>query len=159
MGEFKMPFNTIVRNDIRHIYSGFPNHIKMRYSSTYPTMQELRLKQENDEMKTGVLQVSHYEEICGCLVPRAPAFRRLSRHEIDDMVERVRKPTVASKNIENTSDESTVKDKEEKHPRYLGLKKVDKAEMKEITSRLCRQTKISEIRKNEAAYKLPEVNV
>ncbi|OWF55741.1 hypothetical protein KP79_PYT03532 [Mizuhopecten yessoensis] len=159
MGEFKMAFNTIVTRDIKHIYSGFPQNIPMRYSNPYPTMAQMRLREENQDLKSGVLRFSDYDEMYGCLIPRAPAFRSLSRHEIEDMIERLRRPTLASKGICNTSDDNMVRENNSANPKYRGTKTVSEDELTGITQRLSKPTTISEIRRNQIKTKLADVSV
>jgi len=158
-GEFKTPFNQILSKDIKHIYSGFPQTVSLRYTPPYPTQDQIRLKDEDQDLRTNVLRISEYNESYKCFVPRAPAFRILSRHEIDEMVTRLRTPTVASKGLSNTSEKEVVDEKKSNHPKYLGLKKVEKPEMDKITERLTKPTRISEIRKHQTETKLAEVSI
>jgi len=157
MGEFQTPFNTIVTRDIKHIYSGFPNNVHLRYTPQYPTMEQLKIREENTELKAGVLRFSEYDEKYGCLIPRAPAFRTLSQQEIEEMVQRLQKPTIASKGICNTSDKNVVEHQDMHNPKYRGTRKVDAAEIPGITERLTRHTEISKIRKHQTATKLAQM--
>lgn len=159
MGEFKTPFTRILSQDIKHIYSGFPQTVTLRYSSPYPTQEQLRQKEDSHDLKTSVLRFSEYDKSYGCLIPRAPAFRILSRHEIDSLVNRVSTPTVASRGLSNSSDKAVVNDTRSNYPKYLGLQKVEKGEMNEINSRVNRPTKISEIRKHQNITKLSDISV
>lgn len=159
MGEFKMPFNTILTRDIKHIYSGFPQNIPLRYSNPFPTMEQMRLRAETQDLKSGVLRFSEYEEMYGCMIPRAPAFRSLSRHEIAEMVARLRKPTVASKGISNTSEYEIVRENDSANSKYRGKKKVSQDEMFDITKRISKPTTMSEIRRHQTETKLAEVSV
>ena len=153
------PFNQIVSKDIKHIYSGFPQTMSLRFTPPYPTLEQIRQQEESNDLKTSVLRTSEYNESYGCLIPRAPAFRLLSRHEIDQMVNRVRTPTVASRGLANSSDKAVVNEKKSNYPKYLGLKKVKQPEMEEIVSRLNQPTKISEIRRHQIETKLAHVSI
>lgn len=158
MGEFQTSFNKILKRDIKHIYSGFPQSLNMRHSSVYPTIDQLRQKEESHDLKLGVLKYSEYDENYGCLIPRAPAFRNLSRHEIDSMISRLRQPTVASKRINNTSDTTVVLEKEKTNPQFLGMKR-EGTDLNEINARINRPTKISEIRNHQTKTKLADISI
>ncbi|KAK3088544.1 hypothetical protein FSP39_020395 [Pinctada imbricata] len=159
MGEFVMPFNQIVSKDIKHIYSGFPQTVSLRFTPAFPTLEQMRQQDDSHNLKTSVLRISEYDESYGCMIPRAPAFRLLSRHEIDQSVNRLRTPTVASKGLANSSDKAVVNETRSNYPKYLGLKKVNKQEMDQIVSRLNQPTKISEIRRHQTETKLAHVSV
>lgn len=158
MGEFQTSFNKILSRDIKHIYSGFPQTLMMRHSSIYPSQEQLRQKEDSHELKLGVLKYSEYDENYGCMIPRAPAFRNLSRYDFDDMVNRVRRPTIASKGINNTSDNTTMLQKEKTNPQFLGLNR-EATNVAEINARLTRPTKISQIRNHQTQTKLVDVSV
>ena len=159
MGEFKTPFSRILSQDIKHIYSGFPQTVNLRYSSPYPTQEQLRQKEDSHDLKTSVLRFSEYDKSYGCLIPRAPAFRILSRHEIESLVNRVSTPTIASRGLSNSSDQAVVNDTRSNYPKYMGLQRVEKGEMDEINSRMNRPTKISEIRRHQNITKLSDISV
>ena len=84
--EFSLTFKSILENNIRHMYSGKPVQMSYRHSSEYPNMDQLRQRKENQLLKNYVLRTSEYQSDYGCLVPRAPAFRLLSRHEVRSFV-------------------------------------------------------------------------
>ena len=79
---FSLTFNSILQNNIRHVYSGMPVQMSYRHSTEYPNMDQLRQRRENQQLKNYVLRTSEYQSHYNCLVPRAPAFRLLSRHEV-----------------------------------------------------------------------------
>lgn len=158
MGEFQTSFNKILKRDIKHIYSGFPQTLSLRYTSIYPTMDQLRQKEDSHDLKMGVLKYSEYDENYGCMIPRAPAFRNLSRYEIDAMVGRLRQPTTASKGINNTSDRNVILEKEKTNPQFLGIKR-EATDIGELNARINRPTKISEIRNHQTKTKLADVSV
>lgn len=146
MGEFKTSFNSILSRDLKHIYSGFPRVMKYRHSPAYPTQEQLKIKEESSHLKTYVLKSSEFVPEYSCLIPRAPAFRILSRHEIDGVVNRLTKPTVASQGIANTSDRTMRAEKEKNNPKYLGLYRIDEREQTMINERLTRPTQSSRMR-------------
>ncbi|XP_076454725.1 uncharacterized protein LOC143289581 [Babylonia areolata] len=143
---FSLTFSSILDNNIRHVYSGMPVQMSYRHSSEYPNMDQLRQRRENQQLKNFVLRTSEYQSDFNCLIPRAPAFRILSRHEVDDIVKRLQRETVASTRQDGASESRTVKEKEKNNPKYLGLKKVSQAEIEEITERVNKPTKMSTIR-------------
>ncbi|KAK3601046.1 hypothetical protein CHS0354_029271 [Potamilus streckersoni] len=159
MGEFKASFNSILNRDLKHIYSGQPKTFRFRHSNPYPTQEQLRIKEENKHLKTHVLKSSEFIQEYKCLIPRAPAFRVLSRYEIDGMVSRLTKPTVASQGISNTSEKSMREEKEKDHPTYLGTKKVTNIEMQAIMIRLTRPTKAAEIRSKQALFSRSKTDI
>ena len=146
MGEFKTSFTSILSRDLKHIYSGFPQTMKFRHSAPYPTQDQLRMQEENQELKSYVLKSSEFVPEYGCMIPRAPAFRILSRHDVDKMVTRLRAPTVASQGISHTSDTKMREQKERDHSKYMGLKSVGEREMTMIVDRLTQPTQSSRIR-------------
>ena len=79
---FSLTFNSILENNIRHVYSGMPVQMSYRHSTEYPNMDQLRQKRENQQLKDFVLRTSEYQANYNCLIPRAPAFRLLSRHQV-----------------------------------------------------------------------------
>ncbi|KAK7094650.1 uncharacterized protein [Littorina saxatilis] len=157
---FSLTFNSILDNNIRHVYAGKPAQMSYRHSSEYPNMDQLRQRRENQQLKDYVLRTSEYQSDYNCLMPRAPAFRLLSRQEVDDIVTRLQRDTVASTRQDGTSDEKAVQDKQKSNPKYLGLKKVSQEEMDEITQRLCKPTKMALIRERRPQHiaPMPEVS-
>ncbi|XP_046567470.1 uncharacterized protein LOC124275834 [Haliotis rubra] len=134
---FSLTFQSILDNNIRHIYSGTPSNMAYRHSKEYPNMDQLRQQKDNQYLKDYVLRVSEYRADYRCLVPRAPAFRILSRHEVDDIVERLNTPR--SRNA----------DKDEQKPRQ-GERQVSKEEAEAITERLYGNvTKATTVRVNQ----------
>merc|ERR1712241_600586 len=96
--------------------------------------------------KNAVLRTSEYNAGYKCLVPRAPAFGLLSRHDVDEIVARLTRPTVASQGISGASERNMVEEQAATHPKYLGLKDVSKEEADQITSRVSKPTRMSLIR-------------
>lgn len=154
-----MPFNSIVSKNIKHIYSGFPTTVQMRHSNPYPTQDQMRLREDNQDLKTGVLRFSEYDETYGCYIPRAPAFKPMSNDDMTEMIQRLQKPTIASQRICNTSEKSLVNELDKFNPRYRGVHRAEDGELAGINERLTRPTKISSIRKHQTATKLTEVSV
>jgi len=156
MGEFKTPFPAINRNDIRHIYSGIPREISLHHSKTFPTIDQLRQKSEDRDLRLSVLRTSQMKENRKPLfIPKAPAFRALPSDKVHMITNRIRKPTTASAMFTRTmsdlghpdsSNQRIITSAKQQHPRYMGLKKVDEVAMKELVDSLSRPTRSSEIR-------------
>ncbi|XP_045209870.2 uncharacterized protein LOC123561505 [Mercenaria mercenaria] len=157
MGEFKTSFNSILSRDLKHIYSGFPQVLKYRHSAPYPTQEQLKLKEENNHLKTYVLKSSEFVPEYSCLIPRAPAFRILSRHEVDGVVTRLTTPTIASRGISLTSDKTMREEKEKSHSKYLGLQKIDEREQTMLTERMTRPTQSSRMREYQTRRQLTQI--
>ncbi|KAK7505051.1 hypothetical protein BaRGS_00003621 [Batillaria attramentaria] len=157
---FSLTFRGILDNNIRHVYSGMPVQMSYRHSTEYPNMDQLRQRRENQQLKDYVLRTSEYQSDYQCLIPRAPAFRLLSRHEVDEIVQRVGRPTAsATPRAGATSDNRAMQQKEKSNPKYMGLRKVSREEMDEIVQRLCRPTTMSTIREQRPQHlsAMPEV--
>jgi len=156
---FSLTFHEILDNNIRHVYSGIPLNLTYRHSSEYPNMDQLRQSRANQMMKNAVLRTSEYNAGYKCLVPRAPAFRLLSRHDVDEIVARLTRPTVASQGISGTSERNMVEEQAATHPKYMGLKDVSKEEAEQITSRVSKPTRMSLIRDRslQNSTDMPEV--
>ncbi|GFO19929.1 hypothetical protein PoB_004643400 [Plakobranchus ocellatus] len=154
---FCLTFHSILDNNIRHVYSGTPLQLTYRHSSEYPNMDQLRQRKDNQQLKNAVLRTSEYRSEYRCLIPRAPAFRIMSRHEIEEVVARLTRPTIASQGVTGTSERMMVKDQASKHPKYLGLKQVSGEEINGIVSRVNKPTRMSLIRDRSGGNMMPEV--
>lgn len=157
---FSLTFHGILDGNIRNVYSGLPMKLTYRHSSEYPNMDQLRQSRSNQMLKNNVLRTSEYKEEYKCLIPRAPAFRLLSRHEVDDMVFRLTKPTIASQGVHGTSEKEMVKEKTASNPKYMGLNQVTSEEAEAITDRVNKPTRMSIIRDRSTMSQdsMPEVN-
>jgi len=158
---FSLTFHGILDGNIRNVYSGLPMKLTYRHSSEYPNMDQLRQSHSNQQLKNAVLRTSEYQQEYKCLIPRAPAFRIMSRHEIDEVVNRLCKPTIASQGVSGTSEREMVKEQAATHPKYLGLKQVSSEEAGAITDRVNKPTRMSIIRdrgNTSSQSDMPEVN-
>ncbi|KAH3795201.1 uncharacterized protein LOC127838106 isoform X2 [Dreissena polymorpha] len=157
MSEFKTSFTAILNRDLKHIYSGFPRTLTYRHSNPYPTQEQMRMKDESSKLKTYVLKSSEFVPEYSCLIPRAPAFRVLSRHHVDDLVVRLSQPTIASKGISLTSDHDTILRKHESNNKYLGLRSIDEREQTMITERVSRPTQSSRTREFQTRRQMTHI--
>ena len=90
---FCTAYDDIVRQDLRHIYSGYPQGgIKYRSPiyhqgiSFYDRIREQRKRPRVNYFPRKHLEYLESYDIC---IPRAPAFRSLSKSEIDNLVYRL----------------------------------------------------------------------
>ncbi|XP_060557489.1 uncharacterized protein LOC132717922 [Ruditapes philippinarum] len=157
MGEFKTSFNSILSRDLKHIYSGFPQVLRYRHTKPYPTQDQLKIKEENHQQKTYVLKSSEFVPEYSCLIPRAPAFRILSRHEVNGVVSRLTTPTIASQGISSKSVNAMLDDKSRNHSKYLGLQKIDEREQTMLTERMTRPTQSSRMREYQTRRQMTEI--
>ena len=73
--------------------------------------------------------------------------------QVDEIVTRLQRNTVASKRQDGASEERTVEEmKQNPKLKYLGVKKVSLEEMHEITDRLNKPTKMSIIRERRPQH-------
>lgn len=139
---FNLTYHNILNNNIRHVYYGKPLSLHYRQSSEYPNMDQLRKRREDQLLKNYVLRMSEYWSDYHCLIPRASAFRVLSRHLVDDIVKRLYEPppTNTSRSIE--ARKSREKGSEVKR------KTLSREQRDEVFKRVLRPTAISTIREH-----------
>ena len=80
--------------------------------------------------------------------------------QVDEIVARLQCQTVASKGLDGASEARTVEEKKQNPKlKYLGVKKVSREELHEITERLNKPTKMSTIRERRPLHltAMPEV--
>ncbi|XP_060065793.1 uncharacterized protein LOC132546114 [Ylistrum balloti] len=140
MGEFHITHKYILNNDVRYMYSGYPIAMKYRGSGDYPNFDMLRISRENSDLKKNVLKASDFATDDRYLVPRAPALRNYSRHAVNNVVSRLMKPTIARVGVsdENINLLRCKEDviEEEKSDKYLSYRRLPKAEVDTIVTRL-----------------------
>lgn len=155
MSEFATPFPSILSSGLRNIYSGRPTRVL--YRACDPTMDQLRLKEQLHDMKLDVLRTSDFKNNSNSCLSKAPAYRVFSRSEMNETIERLRKPTVASLGLSNTSDFNTMARMQKDNPRYMGKQKVEQEEMRAILRRLNKSTKMSDIRRSQVCGELTNI--
>ena len=99
---FVVTYHNLSKHNIRNIYGGLPAELKVRTTGNNKAI--LPAQRVHEQMrKSGphekFLNERYYEydpenEI---RIPRAPAFQQLSRSQVDDIVERLSKPTVSKR--------------------------------------------------------------
>lgn len=80
------------------------------------------------------------------MIPAAPAFRIVSRYDLDDIILRLREPTIASKGIDESSDIKCVQARRDSSPRFLGLNKFSPRKQEVLTARLVAPNHTANIR-------------
>ena len=135
----------MLKNDIKHTYYGRPMSLEYRAGSEYPTLEQIRRSQEDRALKQRILRgkTTTYRNYT---IPAAPAFRVLSRYDVDTIIDRVRKPTVASNGSSESADERCMADRRRSAPKYMGLRRIETAEQVDITERLSAPTHTSKLR-------------
>ncbi|KAK6196082.1 hypothetical protein SNE40_001377 [Patella caerulea] len=149
---FSLTFHNILDKNIRNIYSG------NQAQTTYRQSTEFHRPPVYDDRpdKKLLVQSSDYIQEYRCFIPKAQAFRSLPLPEVDEIVTRLRKPTLASTGEGKSSEDQVIEEKALTTPRYLGLKTVSKAEEDLIVQNLNRPTQMSTIRERSKS-KMPEV--
>ena len=108
-------------------------------------MEESQLQKEKlTRGKTAVYR--NYE------IPQAPAFNVVKDEDLDGIVERLRKSTVASTGIQGDSEEKCMSERREKHGKFMGLRKLSASESEALVSRLTSPTHASRIRSEKNPY-------
>lgn len=90
---FSAAYYDILARDLRHVYSGVsPSEIKFRtmaYHHGIDIIDRLREQRKRPDFKIFPRKYLEYLETYDICIPRAPAFRNLSKVEIDNMVYRL----------------------------------------------------------------------
>ena len=143
----------MLKNDIKHTYYGRPITMAFRGGSEYPNSEQMRRSQENRDLKQRVLKgkTSVYRNYS---IPAAPAFRVLSRHDVEGITERLRRSTVANDGPEESADDRQMDGVRRGGPKFLGLRrfKAD-IEQDDVTQRLCTMTHMARLRAERDPYR------
>lgn len=109
--EFRTSYKDIFSRDLRHIYSGFPSDIE--YRAPTPDHDGLSLFDRIHEAKTRTrtprepLRCYEFLPRYGAVMPSAPAFRRISRKQLQNLINRLsadhRKNTPEPRNSRNNN--------------------------------------------------------
>lgn len=99
---FLVTYHNLSKNNIRNLYGGLPAEIKLRTISNEKAMiPSQRIHEQMNKsapmekfMNERYLEYDSENEI---RIPRAPAFRRLSRARVDEIVQRLSVPTVSKR--------------------------------------------------------------
>ncbi|XP_063423174.1 uncharacterized protein LOC134707392 [Mytilus trossulus] len=152
MGDnFHVTHRYVLDNDVRYMYSGSP--LSMMYRNPdYPNFDMLRLKRENTSFRRNILQ----NQMNGTfLVPRNPALRSFSRHDVSGMVNRLQRTTIARVGVsEENLDKLRCRDDvmEPDKSGYASYRKLPKAQVDRIVERLLKSRTIMSSMKE---YKAP----
>ena len=156
---FSLTYNSILRQDVKHTYSGLGSYQKQRGKEDRSLLELQRIR-EAEAIKS--MLITRQLDNKGVHVPRAPAFSSMSREELEKSVERLRKPTVASKGESRKSEEMAMRESLE-YPRFLGLRRSRSAEdIRMSTNRLsspsrrARQTETAKDSARTERQQIPE---
>ncbi|XP_045198152.1 uncharacterized protein LOC123552504 [Mercenaria mercenaria] len=99
---FVVTYHSLSKHNIRNLYGGLPAEIKWRTSANEKAI--VPAQRIHEQMKKSAphekflneryFEYDHENEI---RIPRAPAFRRLSRESVDEIVLRLSQPTVSKR--------------------------------------------------------------
>lgn len=134
---FHVTYKYILNNDIRYMYSGYPEIYTGRREPDYPNFDMLRLARESSNLKQKTLKVSRFSDQDPFMLPRAPAFRDVNNKKVDKIVHRLLKPRISQIGV--TSDDrrcvSQLREplKKEAYPSYRSMSPED---VKKVSSRL-----------------------
>lgn len=146
---FSLTYQSILDHNIRHIYSGKPAEVSYHHSPQVTRNSgAVRQTQENPLKRSYILRTSEFESRFHCFVPRAPAFRVLSRHEVDNIVGRLQSAKTTSPETKDSSKGQLRKSKT-----------VSSEELKNIVERLRKPTQMSIIRERPPQHLafMPEI--
>ena len=133
------------------MYSGLPLSLRYRGSGDYPNFDMLRINRENSDLKKLVLQSHEYQRRMNTfLIPKAPAFRKYTRHAVDPVVDRLLKPTIAREGFspEKHSDKFRCKEytRDPDKSSFPSYQKLPEDQVRGITSRLLKPTHMSTLK-------------
>lgn len=132
---FVVTYHSLAKNNIRNLYGGLPEQIKLRTMMTPNALTAAQRIQEQCRRSGPTerfLNQRYYEYDFehSIRVPRAPAFRQLSASDVDRLVERLSKPTVSKRRRA-----SDLCEREVKRSFVEGCRKCRAASAQSVTSR------------------------
>lgn len=99
---FLVTYHSLATNNIRNLYGGLPEQIKLR-TMVSPTALTASQRMREQYRRSGPTErflnerYYEYDDEHGIRVPRAPAFRKLSASDVDRLVVRLSQPTVSKR--------------------------------------------------------------
>lgn len=166
---FIVTYQNLSKNNIRNIYSGFPADIKWRSTTDKKAIvpeqriheQLIRITPHQKFLNERYLE---YDPENNIRIPRAPAFRRLSRDQVDQIVLRLSEPTVSRRRRASDICEREVKrsfiETCRKCRAVSARSNVSKQKMEEITQRVSLPTVTTNVRSSMRClreFSVPEV--
>lgn len=99
---FVVTYHSLAKNNIRNLYGGLPAEIKLRTTTNDKAIipaQRIheQIKKPAPFEKFLNERYLEYDPENNIRIPRAPAFRRLSRSQVDEIVTRLSEPTVSKR--------------------------------------------------------------
>ena len=154
---FTLTYNTMVSNDIKHMYSSggrIAPGARDRSRDAERSLIELRRMKHMHQMKLNMIThtipgVTNPREN----LPRAPAFSAMSRQEVGEVVQRLSRPTVASRGLSRESEGLAMKDAR-KTPRFLGTRSYSSEDLSHIVQRLRMPTTTVELRQRQKFHEV-----
>lgn len=166
---FAVTYYSLSKNNIRNLYSGLPVDIKWRtYSNKKSLVPTQRINEQINNSTPHEKFLSEryleYDPDNKISIPRAPAFRSLSRSRVDEIVSRLSQPTVSKRRRASDLCEWEAKrsfvDSYRKCRAVSARPQASKRNVDEITDRLSLPTETMKVRTSSRSirdYSQPEV--
>ena len=151
---FTLTYDTMVRSDIKNVYSGgrqLPTTSRDRGEGERSLLEIARARDVHQLKMNMILHRLGDDQKPRDHLPRAPAFSAMSRKEIDKVVERLRKPTVASKGITRRSEELAMEARH-RSPRFSGVRSLSSDDLHAAIERLRAPTTVAVIRQQQTQH-------
>lgn len=135
--------------DIRYTHFGGNIDMKYRSSGDYPNFPMLKRQKDDRQLRREILRNAQ-KNYTNPDLPPAPAFRILSRYEVDEIVDRMQtRYTPRPRTSTKPTEEETKKSK------IYGAKKMSASQLAEVTKRLDRPTTVTVIRNTQTSVEYP----
>ena len=140
-----------MNHDLKHTYTIRPTHYDYKNTTDQQGLLKLQRMREAQQIKTAVIAREPFckEALINTSdllkLPPGPSYRYYSREEIDELVERLCRPTVASQGFERQSEIRSMTARRESSPRFTGLKPAS-TPREEVLRRLRQQTHMTTMR-------------
>ena len=95
MAGFCVTYDSLLRNNIKHVHYGKPALFTFRDSPEYPNMDQLRKIEQDRNLKRQLYSRVMMADTVSPPIPDAPAFRIINKKQVQDLVERLHRSTVA----------------------------------------------------------------
>jgi len=98
---FSVTYHQLAEHNIKNLYGGLPTPMRWRTTCSptaisSPERNQDRQKRSVPEERFIMTRYCEYDPENRIHVPRAPAFRMLSRERVDDIVRRLSQPTIST---------------------------------------------------------------
>ena len=154
MASFCLPYNTMLKNNIKHTHFGKPVTLEFREPLPRPTLEQIK-RMEEAELQVAKLHRCKTSKYYGHKIPQAPALdRTMSESDLDEVITRLRRSTVASTGPSGGSEDRVLREARAKSSKFMGLKKVPASQLNASLDRLRSSTHTSKIRAEKDPQKV-----